>query len=595
MRRFTIIITATLMACTALAETQVYFGDLHLHTRYSNDAIAFMGTTRTPDDAYRFARGKPVKTNGGRTVQITRPLDFLAVTEHMRFLGALQSMTDPGSPYRESPAGKRINSSNPTERAMAFLIDIAPWGRPGVVAPTEGVDVPDRADRIWREIIATADRHNQPGQFTTFAGYEWTAEPRRLNGNGPLANMHRVVLFEDTKDLPYPFSAVDSIHPERLWEYLEAHRRRGLDVIAIPHNMNISDGLMYAPFDSYGQPLTEHYAARRSWNEPLAEVTQQKGTSETHPVLSPNDEFAAFELRRVLFGSNNEGRLVGSYVRDAYKRGLEFESWGFFNPFQFGMVGATDNHSALTTPNENRVDEDPEPAASRVARGVGAMGVSAGGLTGVWAPENSRDALFAAFRRRETFATTGPRMSVRFFGGWRYADNLLDDNQWIETAYAGGVPMGGELDGPTDGAPRFAVFAARDPDGANLDRIQIIKGWVEGGAAREQIFNVAVSDGRRIQRDGSVAEVGNTVNVDAGSYTNDIGSATLMALWEDPAFDPNSPAFYYVRVVEIPTPRWQVYDAVASGAAIPEGPPTTLRERALTSPIWYTPRRPREP
>lgn len=225
MRRFTIFITATLMACTVLAETQVYFGDLHLHTRYSNDAIAFMGTTRTPDDAYRFARGESVKTNGGRTVRITRPLDFLAVTEHMRFLGALQSMTDPDSPYRESPAGKRINSSNPTERAMAFLIDIAPWGRPGVVAPTEGVDVPDRADRIWREIIATADRHNQPGQFTTFAGYEWTAEPRRLNGNGPLANMHRVVLFETTKDLPYPFSAVDSVHPERLWEYLEAHRR----------------------------------------------------------------------------------------------------------------------------------------------------------------------------------------------------------------------------------------------------------------------------------------------------------------------------------------------------------------------------------
>jgi hypothetical protein len=586
---------AALTSCLAAADTQVYFGDLHLHTRYSNDAIAFMGTTRTPDDAYRFARGKPVRTSGDRTVRIARPLDFLAVTEHMRFLGALQSMTAPDSPFRDSPAGKRINSSDPGQRALAFLIDIAPWGRPGVIEPSEGIDVPDRADRIWREIVATADRHYQPGKFTTFAAYEWTAEPRRAAGNGPLANMHRVVIFEDTRDLPYPFSAVDSVHPERLWEYLEAQRQRGIDAIAIPHNMNISDGLMYAPADSYGMPLTEHYAARRSWNEPLGEVTQQKGTSETHPMLSPNDEFAEFELRRTLFGSTNEGRLTGSYVRDAYKRGLEYEAWGFFNPYQFGMIGATDYHWALSTVSENRIFEDPEPAPNRAARGIGSMEVSAGGLSGVWAAENSRKEIFAAMRRRETFATTGPRISVRFFGGWHYPDDLLEDRRWVDAAGESGVPMGGELSTVQGRVPRFAVLAGKDPDGANLDRIQIVKGWVEAGRAREAVFNVAVSDGRTIRPDGSVAPLEGTVDVTSASYTNTVGDSTLKALWEDPAFDPKAPAFYYARVIEIPTPRWQVYDAVAAGVPVPEGPPTVLQERAYTSPIWYAPARPREP
>jgi hypothetical protein len=592
-RSFQVLLLALLCNGTN-AETKAYFGDLHLHTTYSNDAIAFMGTTRTPDDAYRFAKGKAIKTNDGRRVKINQPLDFLAVTEHMRFLGALQSMTDPDSAYRDSPAGKLINSTDPRARAMAFLAEIAPWGRPGTVSPSEGVDVPERADRIWRDIVATADQHYQPGKFTTFAGYEWTAEPRRPMG-GPLANMHRVVLFEDTKDLPYPFSAVDSVHPERLWEYLEAQRLRGIDAIAIPHNTNISDGLMYAPMDSYGKPLTEHYAARRSWNEPVTEVTQLKGTSETHPTLSPNDEFAGFELRRALFGSTEEGRLVGSYVRDAYKRGLEFEAWGFFNPFQFGMIGATDQHAGLSLASENRVGEDPEPATARAARSAGSMGISVGGLTGVWAEDNRRELLFNAMRRRETFATTGSRISVRFFAGEQYAVNLLTQRDWVEQAYNGGVPMGSELV-LSGSAPRFVVFASKDPNGANLDRIQLVKGWVENGRAKEKIYNVAVSDGRTVSSNGGVEPVGNTVELATATYTNDIGDATLGTVWEDPNFDPRSPAFYYLRVLEIPTPRWQVYDAVAARTTLPkDGPPSTIQERAFTSPIWYAPQRPREP
>ncbi len=594
MRQTVLLLTVAIASGAVAAETKLYFGDLHLHTRYSNDAFAFFGTTRTPDDAYRYAKGKAIKTNGGRRVRITAPLDFLAVTEHMRYPGALQGIAGADSPYRETAIGKMILSSNRADHFRAFGEVLRP-ARTGA-APTEGLDVPERSASIWRMLVASADEHYDPGRFTTFAAYEWTAEVQRLPDR-PWGNMHRVVIFEDTRDLPFPFSSVDSIHPERLWDYLEVQRQRGVDAIAIPHNTNISDGQMFAPTDSYGKPITEHYAARRTWNEPLVEVTQQKGTSETHPGLSPNDEFAAFELRKALFGSSLEGRLVGSYVRDAYKRGLEYEAWEFFNPFQFGLIGASDYHWALSTPSENRVEEDPEPAVTRASRGLASMGASAAGLTAIWARDNRREDLFDALRRRETYATTGTRMSVRFFAGWRYAEGAMTDRHWVEQAYVGGVPMGSTLIGHRDQSevPTFLVHAARDPNGANLDRIQIIKGWVSDGQSQERIYNVALSDGRQVGDDGTVVTVGNSVDLETASYRNTIGAGTLQTVWTDPDFDPKQPSFYYVRVLEIPTPRWQVYDAVAAGKPIPEGVPSTIQERAFTSPIWYEATRPRQP
>ncbi len=579
------------IATCAVAETRLYFGDLHLHTRYSNDAFAFFGTTRTPDDAYRYARGEPIETNDGRTVRISQPLDFLAVTDHMRYPGALQSIAEPDSPYGDTEVGKLIRSTDRADHFRAFLEVLKP-ARTGA-PPAEGLDDKPRSLHIWRLMVESADKHYEPGKFTTFAAYEWTSEVQRLPDR-PYGNMHRNVIFADTRDLPYPLSSLDTTHPEELWKYLEAQRMRGVDVLAIPHNANISDGLMFAPTDSWGAPVDEHYAARRTWNEPLVEVTQQKGTSETHPGLSPTDEFASFELYRNLFGSNIEGQLGGSYIRDAYKRGIEYQSWGFFNPFMFGLVGATDTHAGLSTVSENRLLEDVEPASQRVSRAPSSMVTSAGGLTGVWAEANRRDTLFSALRRRETFATTGPRISVRFFGGWNYTEELFVDSDWVQAAYAGGVPMGGVLeDGSPGVVPKFAVYAAKDPNGANLDRVQIIKGWVVDGASHEQIFDVALSDGRAVGADGSVPSVGNSVDPVTATWGNDIGAATLFTLWEDPYFDPRLPAFYYVRVIEIPTPRWQTYDAVASGTPLPEGVAVSIQERAFTSPIWYQTRRPR--
>ncbi len=599
MTRYVLIVLYVLMPAASVqaAPTQVYFGDLHLHTRYSNDAFAFFGTSRTPDDAYRYARGGSITTNDGRTIKVFAPLDFMAVTEHMRYPGALWHVAQPDSPYHDSDIGKMITSADPRARFGAFLEVLKP-ARATHETPIEGLDVPERSESTWQLLVKAADDHYKPGRFTTFAAYEWTAEVQRLP-NRPVGNMHRVVIFEDTVDLPYPFSSIDSTHPERLWDYLEFHRARGVDAIAIPHNTNISDGLMFAPQDSWGKPITEHYAARRTWNEPLVEVTQQKGTSETHPVLSPNDNFAGFELRRALFGSQEEGRLVGSYVRDAYKRGLEFEAWGFFNPFQFGLIGATDYHRALTGPGENRVSHDPEPAAARAIRPGSSMGGSAGGLTAIWATGNNRNALFDAMRRRETYATTGPRISVRLFAGWNYDEEILTRKNWIQEAYDHGVTMGSSLtrDRQTgsDAAPVLLITAVMDPNSGSLDRIQVIKGTIENGRSVERIYNVALSAGRQVRAEGAVNPVGNSVNPETGTWDNSIGAATLSVRWQDPDFDLEHPAFYYARVLEIPTPRWQVYDAIAVGKAIPEGVPATIQERAFTSPIWYEVERPRHP
>ena len=406
-------------------------------------------------------------------------------------------------------------------------------------------------------------------------------------------NMHRNVIFEGTDNLPDPFSAVDSRHPEDLWAYLERQRMRGVDVLAIPHNSNMSDGLMFPDTDSFGEPVDDDYAARRTWNEPLVEVTQQKGTSETHPLLSPNDEFAGFELFTELMSTNTEGQVQGSYVREAYRNGISREASDGFNPFQFGLVGATDFHNAITSVGEDPTRVNPLPPGTRkdpsLWGGLPRQAFSTSGLTAVWAQENTREALFAAFRRRETYATTGPRLKVRFFGGFSYAAELQDDPDWASQARAGGVPMGGTLEGGASAAPAFAVEALKDANGANLDRIQIVKGWVADGQSHERVYDVALAGARTVADDGSVAPVGNTVDVATATYTNTIGASALRTVWRDPDFDPGQHAFYYARVLEIPTPRWTTYDAAARGDEPRDDVPATLQERAFTSPIWYRP------
>ena len=580
------------------ASLNVYFGDLHLHTAYSNDAYA-LGTERTPDSSYRYAKGEPAATPDGGSVRIDTPLDFLAVTDHAEFLGAMQAIGAPGSEYADTELGRMLRvedddtdgglfSGTRLEVFMAFARALGSGESP------PGFAIPERERTIWRGMVETADAHYEPGVFTTFAAYEWTSSlPRSPDAPGR-GNMHRNVIFEGTDDLPHPFSSVDSRHPEDLWTYLERQRMRGVDVLAIPHNPNVSDGLMFRDADSFGEPIDDDYAARRTWNEPLVEVTQQKGTSETHPLLSPNDEFAGFELFTELLVTNVKGEVPGSYVREAYRNGIAREARDGFNPFQFGLVGATDFHNALTSVGEDQTQVDPAPPETRqhpgLWGGLPRQAFSIAGLTGVWAEENTREAIFAAFRRRETYATTGPRLRVRFFGGWSYPTGLQDDPAWASQARAGGVPMGGTLEGPASGAPAFAVEALKDAHGANLDRVQIVKGWVADGESHERIYDVALSGGRTPGDDGSVAPVGNTVDVAEATYANTIGAAELRTVWRDPDFDPAQHAFYYARVLEIPTPRWPTYDAVARGDEPRDDVPATLQERAFTSPIWYRPR-----
>ena len=557
----------------------LYFGDLHLHTRYSNDAFTF-GTERTPDDAYRYAKGEAVPHIAGQPIQLATPLDFMAVTDHAEQLGILQTFLDPDYPYRDHEVVRWATSRDRETRLQAFYA----WGaarRTG--ANPELFDRPEVGETVWETIVEAADRHYVPGEFTTFAAYEWTVAIDR-------GNLHRNVIFEGTDDLPFPFSGMDSQNPEGLWTYLDTHRQRGVDSLAIPHNMNVSDGRMFALVDFAGEPLTPAYAVQRMRNEPVVEITQAKGTSETHPALSPNDEFAGFELFPELLVANGRiGKVPGSYVREALMNGVRLGAQAGFNPFEVGFVGATDFHSGTSAVEENNMtsmsgDTVDATLEERLVTSTWSrmpfQGRSAAGLTAIWAPENTREALFAAMRRRETYATTGTRIAVRFFGGWDYHPEVLAGD-WVAAGYAGGVPMGGVLEGQEEGPPRFVVFAAKDPNGAHLDRIQVIKGWTDDGPVLERIYDVALSDGREVGPTGKAPPVGNTVDVMNATYTNDVGAATLRAVWFDPDFDPTLPAFYYLRVIEIPTPRWSTYDTAAAG--LPPG--ATCLRRCRNGPI----------
>ena len=581
---------ATSQGAAANPERNVYFGELHLHTSWSFDAYSFQNTVVDPDAAYRFAKGEAIRHMNGEMVRRNTPLDFAAVTDHAEYLGVAQLLTDPDHPLYQKPVAAKFRSKDPKEGREAYL-ELA-----GAIAGQRKPD-PDLVDPkivgpIWKRIQEFAEQHNAPGKFTTFIAFEWTSTPDNNN-------LHRNVIFGGTVVPELPFSSMESTRPEDLWAYVERARAAGSDVIAIPHNGNISNGLMFQTTDSDGKPFTREYAQRRLDMEPLQEIIQLKGASETAPSLAPNDEFANFELYQYQLGTGKklpEHRT--SFIREAYKSGLILGATLGVNPFKFGLVGASDTHNGTAAPEENNfsgghgaMDKDPtarltvkDPLADKTK-------FSAAGLTGVWAEENTRESIFAAFKRKETFGTSGPFIRARLFGGWSYAANLTESPDWVEKAYADGVPMGSDLP-PKPGeatVPTFVVAAIKDPRSGNLDRIQIVKGWLDAkGQAQEKIYDVALSDGRTVDPvTGKAPPVGNTVDVKTASYTNDIGDAQLMAVWSDREFDPAVPAFYYARVIEIPTPRWTTFDAVKLGIPAPE--PATLQERAWTSPIWYSP------
>ncbi len=585
---------------------RVFWGDTHLHTSYSTDA-GMIGNRLGPDKAYRFARGEEVVSSSGVRAKLLRPLDFLVVADHAENLGLAPMIAESNPDLLRIPWGKKVHDM--VKQGKGYDAYTA-WGE------KMGAGDDPLADKaversMWERITTYAEQYNQPGVFTAMIGFEWTASP---GGN----NLHRNVLFRDGKakaDAVLPFSNYDSTDPEDLWEWMQAYESKtGGQVLAIAHNGNLSNGLMFDDVTlTDKQPLDRDYALRRLRWEPLYEVTQIKGDGETHPLLSPNDEFADYGTwDRGSFGSAKEpGMINNEYAREALKRGLSYEQKLGVNPFKFGMVGSTDSHTSLATTEENnffgkatpvepsakpsRFDDKitgylPDPQGRDYA--IRHYKSLAAGLAGVWATENTREALFDAMQRKEVYATTGTRMTVRVFAGWDFVEEDVQRPDFARTGYERGIPMGGDLSkAPNDQSPAFVIRALRDVDGANLDRIQIVKGWLDNkGGIHEQVFDVVCSDERTINKDNHcVKPVGNTVNVEKATYTNSIGDALLMGYWKDPAFDPGQRAFYYVRVLEIPTPRWTTYDAAFFGVDLPQDVPASQQERAYTSAIWYTP------
>ncbi|MDC1513859.1 DUF3604 domain-containing protein [Porticoccaceae bacterium] len=609
---------------------RAYWGDTHVHTSLSVDAYIWKNRQWGPDSAYRFAKGEPVVTFNGMVAQRDRPLDFIVIADHANSMGLINRLIDEKEEaLRQSSRGKKW---------LKMLAEQAPEGVGPAFEKALGnlnydmwysdlSDIKDTSLSVWQSAVDQAEQYNQPGEFTAFIGFEWT----------PIFNLHRVVIYRDgaerTRNL-LPFSSYQSSDPEALWRYLDDYQREtGGEVLAIPHNPNLSQGVMFALEDAKGQPLSKNYAQTRTRWEPLLEVTQMKGDSETHPLLSPNDEFADFERiesmdlsewvqslretglsdylwwdQRKQFETNDDWMRPYEYARSALKLGLQQQNQIGVNPFKFGMIGSTDTHTSLSTADENNfwgklISGGPNP--DRMIRTWDGTSVdsevgqwwgpgwkqNAAGYAAVWAEENTREALFAAMKRKEVYASTGPRINVRFFAGWDYQTDDAFKPDFARIGYEQGVPMGGDLTQAPEGkAPRFLIRAVKDPEGANLDRVQVIKGWRDTyGELHEKIYNVALSDGRK-DKGPKTKKVGNTVDVPDASYTNTIGDPELAVVWQDPDFNPDELAFYYLRVLEIPTPRWTAYDAKYFGLKdLPKEVPIITQDRAYTSPIWYTP------
>ena len=602
-------------------QRNAYFGDLHVHTEYSFDAYSF-GTTATPYDAYRYARGQTIMHPSGFEIQLRTPLDFYAVTDHAMFLGLVKEAADTSTEFSEYPVAEPMHNLNAPDNmgVFSFPLRVGQFGE-FIKATLEGIQdgsidetmATDITRRAWLDTIEAAEQFNEPGKFTTFVAYEYTANSEDRG------NLHRNVIFRGSDKLPaVPFSKLNSRNPEGLWDWMDKMRAQGIESLAIPHNSNGSNGQMFKLEDWAGNPLDENYTQQRIRNEPLVEVTQIKGTSDTHPLLSPNDEWADFEIYDLRVGTTLPSQPDGSYVRQALQNGLALKKRGVTNPFQFGLVAGSDSHVAANTDDESTYfskagifDGKPEGRGSvpvslmygTVIRimspgnlkevdgrdyldGSGFETWSASGVAGVWAEENSREAIYDAFRRKETFATTGPRIKVRFFAATTFDESIIQDGQMISSAYAQGVPMGGEL--VTDGAtPSFIVLASADPHGTRLQRMQVIKGYVRESEAVEEIYDVACSDGLTPSADTHrCPENGAMVNLADCSITEDTGDAQMLTLWKDPDYDPHVEAFYYVRVLENPTCRWSTWDAIREGVEPRPDLKKTIQERAWSSPIW---------
>tara|TARA_R110000868_G_scaffold128417_1_gene336460 strand:- start:5419 stop:7287 length:1869 start_codon:yes stop_codon:yes gene_type:complete len=574
-------------------DKDAYFGNLHIHTGYSFDAYT-NGTLTTPKDAYRWAQGEPIAGGGGGgDMKIKVPLDWYAVSDHAEYLGVFKKMEDPASSVSKLPLAARVTSK---DRKVAFEAFSEVLTQMSAGHSDPALSDPKVSTSIWKEVVATADAYYKPGKFTTFPAFEWSSNPNEQN-------LHRVVVFGNSKDVPsVPFSSLDSEHPEELWKWMDGARADGATLIAIAHNANASDGLMFTETGSDGKALDAAYSETRMRNEKLYEISQIKGSSDTHPDLSPNDEFADFEIWDYKLGTSADRptHRAGSYVRDALIRGLALEKAGQGNPFKYGLIGDSDTHNAAATIEEDnytgkfaienvaahRLNGFPglPPENQKQLREFGSGGVAA-----VWAESNTREAIYAALARKETFATSGPRMKVRLFGGYGFAPDAMKTQDWVAAAYKAGVPMGGNLAAAPDGkAPVFLIAAMKEANGANLDRVQMIKGWVSAdGKTHEKIFDVALSDGRKADAAGKVPPVGNTVDAAKATYTNDIGATEFSIVWSDPEFDAAQPAMYYVRVLAIPTPRWSTYDAAVLGISPRDDLPVSIQERAWSSPIWY--------
>lgn len=586
---------------------KVLWGDTHLHTANSVDAFGF-GVRLSPEDALRFARGEEVTSTTGLKAKLPRPLDFLVVTDHAEGLGAAKALYDAPRLLIRDERMRRwydLMHEGPegSQRAMAEILDAR--GRNDLPEQMLNQDgAAERTKSVWKSNVDAVEDYNEPGKFTAFHGFEYTL---MQGGN----NLHRNIIFRDGADKVGKIAPIDPTYkatPDEIWNFMEAYEKStGGRVLAIPHNSNLSNGLMFELTQPGGGPMTAAYAKRRARLEPVVEITQIKGDSEAHPFLSPNDEFAGYgvagwELSNLLGNEAKKPSMYGGeYVRQALKRGLMLEAKLGVNPYKFGVIGSTDAHTGLSTADENQffgkhTGNEPNPKRAMQGQNLGTRRgrfgwhYLASGYAAVWAKANTRAAIFDAMERREVYASTGPRMTVRFFGGWDFKADDLKGN-WVASGYKRGVPMGGELSASKAGAPSFIISALKDPIGANLDRVQVVKGWIDpAGKTQEKVFDVVWSDPAKRKRvGGKVAPVGDTVDVATASYRNTIGAPTLATVWRDPEFDPKLRAFYYLRVLEIPTPSWPAFDAARYKLKLPPEVRVKQQERAYTSPIWYSP------
>ena len=567
-----------------------------MHTSWSVDAWLFGNHLTGPDAALKYAQGETIKHPLGYDIKIEQPLDWMGVTDHSEYVGITKMANTPGSPVSKLPEAQPLILKDPNDAAAVqkvFLHLVSILSQP----PIKAFMTPEVAGTIWKENVDIANTNNQPGKFTAFCSYEFTSQ---FN----FRNLHRNVYFRDcAKVASQPFSAMDSWHPEDLWKWMDVQRKAGNELLAISHNANLSDGWMYpTDVDSFGRPIDAAWAASRDRNERLVEIKQIKGQSETHPLLSPNDEFASYELQSFLIGlPADNGRIphiVGSYARQALKDGVAMQDTRGYNPYKFGFVAGSDSHNSGVPYRQTNFfgghginDGTIETRMSgHLFVGVDVRTENPAGLSGIWAEENTRASLWDAMYRKETFATSGPRIKVRFFGGWDYGKDVVNAGDWVKQSYAAGVPMGGDLPPAKGKAPSFVVWALKDPTAGNLDRIEIVKGWTKNGQSFEKIYDVVWSGERQVDRGtGRIEPIRSTIDYDKATYSNSVGAVELKTVWTDPDFDPSQHAFYYARALEIPTPRWSLIQAREIGIAPPDTVPNTVQERAWSSPIWYTP------